>query len=629
MPRRGLGYGLLRYLAPPEAAAPLRALAGPDLTFNYLGQFDAALGGPWALELLLGGAGPECGLRNRRPSPLEIVGLVVAGELRLFWRFSRETFRRETVAAAAREMAAGLRALLAHCLEPDAGGFTPSDFPLARVDQPVLDRLHREIPGLEDLYPLSPAQQGMLYHSLRDPASGVYVEQLVLRLAGDLDVDAFRLAWQRVIDAHLVLRTAFLWEGLAEPLQAVSRALPAPLAVEDWSALERAEQEAELERRLRMDRVRGFDLAAAPVMRLFLFRTGATEHRFVWSNHHLLVDGWSEPMILQDVFAAYHALCAGREPDLAARPPYRRYIEWLRGQDRGPAEAFWRRHLAGFVRPNRLPPDPAAEGPEGNWEEELALSPGLLERLRGLSRRSGLTLNTLLQGAWAFLLGQATGDGDVVFGVTVSGRPSGLPGIDEMVGMFINTLPLRARLEPGSRLLPWLEEIQGQTAELLQHPASHLIEVQGWSEVARGTPLFETIVVCMNQPRDYSWFDRGDGRGGVRIAAAHGIEQTNYPFTVTAIFGEGAVLQINYLRDLFGRARVRRFLQHFEALLTAFADRPDSTLAELAEALDQLDRRLRAEQAERLRGARAEAFKKIRRRAVGGAPEEAEERITP
>jgi amino acid adenylation domain-containing protein/non-ribosomal peptide synthase protein (TIGR01720 family) len=631
VPRRGLGYGLLRHLAPAVEVEALRASACPCITFNYLGQFDDALEGSWSLELILGGAGPECGARNRRPSPLEIVSMVVGGELRIFWRFGRRIFRQETVEAAARELIASLRALLAHCLEPEAGGLTPSDVPLARIDQAGLDRLWRQIPQLEDLYPLSPVQQGMLYHSLRDPASGVYVEQLVLRLVGDLDVAAFRDAWQRVIDARPVLRTAFLWERLHEPLQAVSRTLPAPLAVEDWLSLDTAEQEVELERRLREDRVRGFDLAAAPVMRLFLFRTGEAEHRFVWSNHHLLVDGWSEPKILEEVFAAYAALCDGRQPALAPRPSYRRYIEWLREQDRGPAESFWRRHLAGFTRPNRLPADPAAEGPEGNAEEELALAPAFLEKLREVSRGSGLTLNTLLQGAWALVLGQACGDRDVVLGVTVSGRPAELPGSDEMVGMFINTLPLRARLAPEARLLPWLRALQEHTAELLQHESSHLVEIQGWSEVPRGLPLFETIVVCMNQPRDLSWFSQG-GRGGrrVEIAAAHGIEQTNYPFTVTALFDRGAVLQVNYRRDLFGRARVRRVLHALEALLAAFAERSDATLEELMRVPEEVDRRLRAEQAERLRGARAEVFRKVRRRAPESAdPVAAEERSTP
>jgi amino acid adenylation domain-containing protein/non-ribosomal peptide synthase protein (TIGR01720 family) len=632
VPGGGLGYGPLRYLAAPEVAGKLREMAPPEVTFNYLGRFAATATGDLPLSPVLGAAGPECGPRNRRPSLLEVVSLVLDGRLRVFWRYSRALHGRAAIEALAAAFLAALHGLLEHSATPEAGVWLPADFPLAAIDGPALDRLRRRLPSLEDLYPLSPVQQGMLFHSLSSPASGVYVEQLVLELGGELDTVLFERAWRRVLEAHPALRTAFVWEGLAEPLQAVCREVPLPFIREDWRGCSPAEQEERLGALLAADRARGFDLAAAPLLRLFACRTAEDRWRFIWSNHHLLVDGWAEPLVLEEVFALYEAFRAGRDLRLAPRTPYRAYIDWLRRQDPAPAEAYWRRTLRGFTRPTPMAADPAAAAGSGNpagnpekaenAEEELLLSVETTAALQALLRRRGLTFNTLVQGGWALLLGHDSGAGDVVLGVTVSGRPPALPGVEAMIGMFINTLPLRAELRPRAEMAAWLGEIQERTAELLQYEHSHLVQIQRCSELPRGVPLFETIVVSMNQPRDYSW--TGAPRAGVRLLGAHGIEQTNYPFTVTASMGSRLLLQINYQCRRFGRSRVRRVLGLFEALCALFLENPAVSLHEVREALARADLRLRAGQAERQRSARTAAFREVRRRPAAAAPPAAE-----
>lgn len=208
--------------------------------------------------------------------------------------------------------------------------------------------------NIEAIYPLSPIQQGLLFHSLYAPNSGVYIEQLVCTLRADVDVSAFSRAWEHVVHRHAPLRTAFAWKSQDQPLQAVHRTVELPLVQEDWRAMALDAQERRLERWLADERARGFDVAKAPLMRLALLRFADDAWRFVWTHHHLLLDGWSLPLVLQEVFAAYEAYRTGREPALPPVRPYRDYIAWLRKQDLAAAEAYWRATLAGFTAPTPL-----------------------------------------------------------------------------------------------------------------------------------------------------------------------------------------------------------------------------------------------------------------------------------
>ncbi|RMF35672.1 MAG: non-ribosomal peptide synthetase, partial [Chloroflexi bacterium] len=282
--------------------------------------------------------------------------------------------------------------------------------------------------NIEDIYPLSPMQQGMLFHSLYAPETGVYFEQSSWTLRGPLDVPAFERAWQQVMDRHPVLRTAFLWEGLEEPLQVVYRRVDLPLEKLDWRGLPEAEQAERLAAFLQADRERGFNLAEPPLIRLTLIRTAEEAYQFVWSHHHSLMDGWSQPILVREVFTLYEALRRGQIISLPPARPYRDYIAWLQAQDRAKAEAFWREMLAGFTAPTPLTVDvpPArsrpAEGQDDYAMQRILLPAETRAALDALARKHQLTLNTLVQGAWALLLSRYSGEDDVVFGATVSGR---------------------------------------------------------------------------------------------------------------------------------------------------------------------------------------------------------------
>ncbi|MFZ5918976.1 MAG: amino acid adenylation domain-containing protein [Chloroflexota bacterium] len=438
------------------------------------------------------------------------------------------------------------------------------------------------IKNVQDFYPLSPMQQGMLFHSLYAPQSGVYVEQVSCKLRGDLDVSAFKRAWQQVTERHTLLRTAFVGEGLKEPVQVVHRRVDLPWEEQDWRALSEIEREAKLQLFLQQERQTGFVLSHPPLMRLALFRIDEQTYRFVWTYHHILLDGWSLPVLLQEIFAFYETLRSGRELHLDPPRPFRDYIAWLRRQDMAEAEVFWRQTLQGFTAPTPLTVDryagPAGDSTEVYDELEIQLSAQTLDQLRAVAQQNQLTLNTLVQGAWALLLSRYSGEEVVVFGATVSGRPPELAGSEAMVGLFINTLPVRTHAPAGATLLDWLRALQVQQVALRQYEFCSLIQIQDWSEMPAGLPLFESILVFENYPVSAAL---QAGVGSLTIEDVRSAEQTNYPLTVVAGADRELLLKIVYDDHRFEREVVGRMLRHLGVLLEGMVAHQHARLAEL------------------------------------------------
>src|SRR5436190_21845544 len=421
---------------------------------------------------------------------------------------------------------------------------------------------------IEDIYPLSPVQQGVLFHTLYAPESGVYLEQLSCTLAGELQVPALMAAWQSVIDRQTVLRTGFVWERRDQPLQIVFRRAALPLEQHDWRNMSPAEQEESLASFLHVDRKRGFDLSRPPLMRLALMQKADHLYQFVWSHHLLAMDGWCQSLILNEVFQSYGALCLGYELRLENARPYGNYVEWLGQQDLSRAEKFWRRSLDGFVAPTPLVSSPnrgrvAADDNRRN-QQQMRLSARTTARLETFARQRQVTLSILVEGVWALLLSRYSGEPDVVFGIAVSGRPAGLAGSEKMVGLFINTLPLRVQIKGEQQLGEWLEQLQRQQVELQQYEYSPLVEVQGWSEVPRGMPMFESILVFENYPLSGS-LPLGDAR--LEIQDLRTIEQTSYALTIKATPGEELRFTISYDANRFDDGTMRGLISHLQTLL--------------------------------------------------------------
>jgi amino acid adenylation domain-containing protein len=437
---------------------------------------------------------------------------------------------------------------------------------------------------VEAVYQLSPAQQGILFHTLYARDSQVYFLQVSCALEEELDEGAFEQAWRQLVERHPVFRTAFVWEEVAEPLQVVGRRAALPFERQDWRGLNEEEQRARLEEFLRADRERGLDLAHAPLMRLSLIRLADRRYQFTWSLHHILLDGWSQSLVLKEIFTLYEANRRGQRLALARPRPYRDYIAWLRGQDVGRAESFWRRTLAGFSEPTPLPlghqpGERAAAAGDGYGQRRALLSEQETAALEQCARRAQVTLNTLVQGAWALLLSRLTGERDVVFGAVVSGRPPALAGVEEMVGLFINTLPVRVEVNEEGDLGGWLRRLQQAQAEMRQYEYSPLVEVQGWSDVPRGLPLFESILDFQN----YSLSRSAPRQGRELIVDDFGfISRTNYPLEVVVQSGPVLDILITYDRQRIADEAAGRLLSYLRAMLVAVEAGPQARLSALS-----------------------------------------------
>ena len=561
--------------------AALAAQAEPEIGFNYLGQFDQGIAAATRFRFAGGRRGREVAVENRRPHLLAVGGGIAGGQLQLSWTYDEGAHRRETIERLAQAYADALRGIIAHCREADAGGYTPSDFPLAQLSQAELDAVLAGRRDVEDLYPLSPMQEGMLFHAIYGDAMGAYHAQTALRLEGELDVELLRRAWAEVVGRHAVLRTGFVWQGVQRPLQRVHASVEVPWLVEDWSHVPAGEQPAALERFLADDRARGFRLDEPPLMRNAVFRTGDGAQWLVWSQHHLMMDGWAVARVVNDVFRLYAAWSTGRTVELKRVRPYREYIGWLQRQDMDAAERYWRGALAGFSTPTALPADRAAgtDGDDGRAKRGTRLSPAATERLEEAARRHGVTLSTVLQGAWGLLLARHAGEDDVLFGTTVSGRPPALDGVEDMIGLFINTLPVRVRVPGDARLGAWLGELQRAGAESREYEYSPLVQVQGWSEVPRGVPLFDIHYIFENYPAESA--GTGGAQTGLRITESRGIEWSTYALSLMAVPGTELQLNLRYDTTRFSAATIDRMLGQLERVLEQVAAGGDVPLSEL------------------------------------------------
>ncbi|MFE3554062.1 amino acid adenylation domain-containing protein [Streptomyces sp. NPDC059193] len=581
VPGRGLGYDALRFLSRPDG--PGHALLAdrlPEISFNYLGQFHGTTDGDGLVRGRVAASGLDHAPEEPRPYLLDVIGLIDDGRLGVSWTYSGEVFAQATVERLAGEFLSALRELIAHCLAEDSGGATPSDFPLAGLDQAGVDRIAGNGRTVADIHPLTPTQAGMLFHTLADPGGPGYFDQMVFDFDDVADVEVLAAAWQHVTDHLELLRGSLVWEGVPRPLMVISRHAELPVTHLDWRELPEHEHRAELERFLAEDRALGLDLGTAPLARLALIRTSRTGVRVVRSSHHVLLDGWSTFQMLSALSVSYEALAAGRTPVLPARKPFRAYVEWLEAQDLTQAETYWRGRLAGFEEPTPLPLDRRpAPGHQAASTERLVrrLSPEAGAELSAFARRHRITVNALVQGAWGLLLSRYTGRGDVLFGATVSGRPADLPGVDSIVGMTLNTLPVRVEIDGAVPVAEWLGRIQRAQVEAAQYEYVPLSRVQNLSPLAGATQLFESLVNFENYPMT----DTTAAAQGLRLRNLESVETTNFPLVLRAYAGDGFGYSLAYDPALFDGATVERMAGHLERLLTGLAADPERAVSDV------------------------------------------------
>ena len=470
--------------------------------------------------------------------------------------------------------------------DPGAGSVravAPFELAPEGLDRAALERAFESSGGIEDAYPLTPVQEGMLFHTLADPEAGHYLEQFLCRVRGELDLPVLQESWHRLVARHPALRTTIHWTDFERPYQVVHRRAEAPVDYQDWRGLAPAEQDQRLTAYLDSDRRRGFVPSRPPLSRLALLRCGDDVHQLVWSIHHVVIDGWCLSVLLHELLDLYEAIRIGREPAAGPSRPFRDYVAWLDEQDEEPAQAYWRGALQGLTAATPIGLDEhAAHGrgsaSEAAAERQIRLAADVTGALQALARSGQLTLSTLIQGAWALLLSRYSGRSDVLFGVTVSGRPPELAGVESMVGMFINVLPLRVGVTEESHLVPWLRALQAQMVELRRFESIPLARIRTWSDVPPGMPLFESVVIVQNLPFVASLQERADRLG---IEAARYLERTHYPIALTALPGAELALKIGFDARRVDPTLIERALGHLRNLLEAMAADPQQRLVDL------------------------------------------------
>ncbi|MCD5997228.1 amino acid adenylation domain-containing protein [Pseudomonas sp. CDFA 602] len=559
VPNKGIGYGALRYLGPASAQALLAEQAQPQVMFNYLGQYDGSLDG----QRLFGLASEPQGRQRDDAAPLShaltVNARLVEGQLQFDGRADSRHYSASQLECLLDDLRAELSLLAAHCLTLENAALTPADVPLAGLTQARLDALPLAARDVENLYPLSPLQQGLLFHSLQDDAESAYVNQIDVVLEG-LDPQRFLQAWETTVQQHATLRSVFVWQGeLSVPLQAVLRRGPSVAHLHDARGLS---QQA-LDNWAIAERAEGFDLTRLPLQRVQLLRLDDARCRMIWTFHHILLDGWSSARLIGEVLQHY----AGERP-VAPRSQYRDYIAWLAAQDAQAAQTYWQARLALLDGPTLLAESLPARDTQGLGDVtghgviRSGLSAADSQRLRQFARRQRVTLNTLVQGAWTLLLQTYTGQSQVAFGATVSGRPSALDDAEAVVGLFINTVPVIAGGDASRSVGDWLRELQNQSAEAGEFEHTPLADIQRWAGLS-GQSLFDSLLVFENYPVDHAMRQHS----GVRIEASSTLEATHYPLSLAIFAGETLDITFGYRRDAFAAGRVEALAGHLNSLL--------------------------------------------------------------
>ncbi|WP_225000412.1 non-ribosomal peptide synthetase, partial [Cesiribacter sp. SM1] len=583
VPDKGLGWGALRYLHPDEGVRQSLSTEKPfQLTFNYLGQLDNSLSNSKWFQEAAEPSGRQVGPLNEAGSKLEVNSSIANGQLSISWRYSRKQYEQETVEALAEQFLHQLRELISHCQQKQTPQLTPSDFGLTgKVGYKELETFlqERQQEQISRVYGLSPLQEGLLFHGVYDGHAVAYVEQMSCRFSG-LQLGQFKQSWQNLLRNHSILRTSFHYQELNIPVQCVHETVELPFTVLDFSQLSTEEQEKQLAAFREADKKKGFDFTQAPLLRLSLIRLSGEEvYQMVWTYHHLLLDGWSLPILLQELLTTYEALQQDIELAMQDVDQYEDFIRYLQKKDALLAEQFWKGYLLGVEEPTLLPfvanRQDRNKGGNEYWKEKWELEDLLQEELQRFGQSQHLTANTLVQGVWSYLLYRYTGQQNPVYGVTVAGRPTDLPAAESRIGLYINTLPLHTPVEEGQLVVEWLKNLQDGHSGAREHAYTPLSTIQNWQGI-RGD-MFDTLLVFENYPIG----DVFSKDWGLKVDSLEMEEQTNYPLAITVQTGRKLSVEWGFNPGLISRETVARIKLHFAQVLEQIIRQPELKLSEL------------------------------------------------
>jgi amino acid adenylation domain-containing protein/non-ribosomal peptide synthase protein (TIGR01720 family) len=573
----------LKYLTGEENKKEIEFKLKPQISFNYLGQFDADVKQISSFEIAKESAGKTQSLRNKREYELDISGMTANNRLTMTISYNETHFKAETIAALAGNFESELKHLIAFCSSKENIEFSPGDFTYKGLSIEVVDRLMGRYPDIEDLYILTPMQEGMLFHALYDKDSSTYFEQLSFRVYGDLDVAVVKKSLDELSGRHEVLRTTFIYDGkgIDRPLQLVLKDRQVEFYYENicnrGGKNGVVETDAILESFKQRDRERSFELSKDVLMRVAILQLDSARYELTWSHHHILMDGWCTGILIAEFFEIYNSYLEKGPYQLPPVKPYRTYIQWLEKQDTEVSGRYWSQYLEGYDEPPVIPrmtlQEPGGRSDIGykNQHVSFTLDREKTRRLNSLAARNNVTLNTLIQASWGIILGKYSNKQDVVYGAVVSGRPPVIEGVESMVGLFINAIPIRIRWHEKTGLTGLLRRLQQEAVDSEPYHYYPLAEIQSASVLKQN--LLDHIMVFENYPIA----DQIDGLVQssekkrsplpLEISRVETFEQTNYNFNIIVQPAQQLSVQFRYNGYIYERNLIEKISAHFKQLL--------------------------------------------------------------
>jgi amino acid adenylation domain-containing protein/thioester reductase-like protein/non-ribosomal peptide synthase protein (TIGR01720 family) len=580
IPDKGLSYGALRYLSGKKEE--FLKHEEKTVAFNYLGQLDGSILDGELFQGAKESSGAFTSSRNGAINLLDINCFVSGGTLIINFGYSVNIWDENRLKNLAGNYIKSLKEIIYHCINPGTKRLTPSDFPLAAVSQSFLDAL-ADPSAVESIYGLSPLQEGLLFHAVSAPDSDQYCTQLCWAYDGNIDADALQNAWNDMFSSNPILRTGFVWENTEKPFQIVYRKVDLPWNVVDLRGRDPQKQEAEIEGVRQKVRRHGIDLGKPPIGFLHLFILDGAKYKFIWTSHHVLLDGWSMPLLLTELHGRYDCLINKKTYDLQQPEPFETYIKWLSTKDKNETIGFWKNYLHDFSAATPLMinrKDRALDihkSIENLAEHSHLISGDFLRQCQNFVRSHQITLNALLQTAWSVVLSSYSGCDDILYGTTVSGRPPELPGVEKMIGLFINTVPLRVKLNPLEPVADNLKNIQDAIQKTSQFSHISLNKLQALSGITPGDPLFYSLFVFENYPFDQ---DARENKT-VRMNELRSYEKSNYPLNLIVVPGKDLSLRVSYDGDCFCEGVIESMAGHFECALRSIIQNPAGLLKDV------------------------------------------------
>ncbi|MBR8664605.1 bacitracin non-ribosomal peptide synthetase BacC [Bacillus paralicheniformis] len=580
VPNKGIGYGILKYLTRDSEIA--KGATSPIL-FNYLGQLDEDINsGEFSSSHL--SPGEAAGKGITREHPLEINAVVFRGQLAIQTTYNTRAYSEDVVRTFAQKYKEALKAVIRHCAEREETEKTPSDYGDKGISLDQLEEIKLKYKGMEieKIYPLANMQRGMLFHALEDKESQAYFEQMAIDMKGLIDERLFAETFNDIMERHEILRASIEYEITDEPRNVIIKDRKINLDYHDLRKQSPAEREQVIQTYRKADREKGFCLNSEPLIRAALMRTEDDSYTFIWTNHHILLDGWSRGIIMGELFQMYHMKEGGQKHRLEEARPYSDYIGWLEQQDKEAPKAYWRNYLSGFTEKSPISVLASSSGHAKYKRKEAVIEfpQQLTGRITELASRNNVTLHTVLQCIWGMLLARYNQTDDVVFGTVISGRDAQVAGIEKMVGLFINTVPTRIRLEKSQSFKELIKSVQEQALEGRTYHDMNLSEVQSLSELKR--ELLDHILIFENYAVDQSAFETSGKRGaGFIFEEIHAEEQTNYGFNIVAVPGERLVIKLTYDGNIYHDHIIAGIKGHLQQVMEQVVQNEDQSLNDI------------------------------------------------